>query len=139
MAVTQSERMTKEVCAGLLAPYDSWGHRQAIFRFVKDIPWSRRHPTYRVLAELEARLPQLADRPIAFIWGLQDWCFRTECLDRFLEIYPDAEVHRFGDAGHYVVEDAHERIVPIVRDFLARHPLRGTQQQSTARPAGQGI
>ena len=81
----------------------------------------------------------LADRPIAFIWGLQDWCFRTECLDRFLEIYPDAEVHRFGDAGHYVVEDAHERIVPIVRDFLARHPLRGTQQQSTARPAGQGI
>jgi len=42
-----------------------------------------------------------------------------------LEFYPDAEAHRFADCGHYVVEDAHERIVPLVDDFFARHPLKG--------------
>ena len=35
-----------------------------------------------------------------------------------------AETHTFADAGHYVLEDAHERIVPLVADFLARHPLK---------------
>jgi hypothetical protein len=27
------------------------------------------------------------------------------------------------DAGHYVVEDAHERIIPWVLEFLAKHPV----------------
>ena len=38
MAVASRERMTPAVRAGLLAPYDSWGHRVAIYRFVDDIP-----------------------------------------------------------------------------------------------------
>ncbi|NIL98382.1 MAG: alpha/beta fold hydrolase [Planctomycetales bacterium] len=123
MAVRHHERMEPPVCQGLLAPYDCWAHRTAIYRFVKDIPASRRHPTYAVLADLEAQLHQLADRPMMFVWGMRDWCFRPECLDRFLEIFPEAEVHRLDDAGHYVVQDAHERIVPLVGDFLERNPV----------------
>jgi haloalkane dehalogenase len=57
------------------------------------------------------------------IWGLRDWCFRPECLDRFVQHWPQADVHRLADCGHYVVEDAHERIVPLVRSFLLNHPL----------------
>lgn len=121
MAVEHRERMTPDVRSGLLAPYDSWKNRTAIYRFVKDIPWSRRHPTYRVLEDLESRLHTLTDRPALFVWGMRDWCFRPECLERFLEIFPEAEVHRLEDAGHYVFEDAHERIVPLIEDFMARH------------------
>jgi haloalkane dehalogenase len=54
---------------------------------------------------------------------MQDWCFRPLCLERLLQHFPDAEVHRFADAGHYVVEDAHERIVPLLRQFLSRTQL----------------
>jgi len=32
--------------------------------------------------------------------------------------FPSAEVHRISEAGHYVVEDAHERILPLMRQFL---------------------
>jgi haloalkane dehalogenase len=52
---------------------------------------------------------------------MRDWCFRPECLDRFIKHWPQADVQRFDDCGHYVVEDAHERIVPLMRDFLARN------------------
>jgi haloalkane dehalogenase len=38
-------------------------------------------------------------------------------------VFPNAEVHRLADAGHYVIEDAHERIVPLVADFLQRHEI----------------
>ena len=31
--------------------------------------------------------------------------------------------HRMSDASHYVVEDAHEQIVPWVHEFFARHPI----------------
>ena len=107
-----------KIAAGLLAPYDSYQHRVAIDRFVKDIPRSNRHPTWKVLQSIEAGLPSLADRPCLMFWGMRDWCFRPECLERLLQHLPHAEVHKFATAGHYVVEDAHQQIVPILRDWL---------------------
>jgi pimeloyl-ACP methyl ester carboxylesterase len=120
MATSKPDRMTRAVRAGLLAPYDSWQHRVAIDRFVKDIPLTRRHPTWQVLDSLYRQLPVLAERPIQLIWGMQDWCFRPQCLDMLHSVFSGAEVHRFADSGHYVIEDAHERIVPILREFLER-------------------
>jgi pimeloyl-ACP methyl ester carboxylesterase len=122
MATKKPERMMADVRAGLLAPYDSWANRVAIDRFVRDIPFSPRHPTWQTLERIEAGLPALAGRPIQLIWGMRDWCFRPECLDRFLQHWPGAEVHRLADCGHYVVEDAHERIVPLMVNFLTNHP-----------------
>ncbi len=124
MAVNKPERMTPAVRAGLLAPYDSWSHRRAIQKFVEDIPLSPRDASYETLRAIEARLPQLARCPWQFIWGMRDWCFTPAFLDRFLEFFPQAEVHRLEDAGHYVVEDAHEQFGPLVEQFLAAHPLR---------------
>ncbi|HEV3344431.1 MAG TPA: alpha/beta fold hydrolase [Pirellulales bacterium] len=126
MAVAKSERMTPAVRNGLLTPYDSWANRIAIDRFVKDIPLSPRHPSYTTLEGIERGLPSLADRPFLFIWGMQDWCFTPHFLERFLEFFPGAEVHRLFDASHYVIEDAHEQIVPIVERFLDRNPVTGS-------------
>jgi len=43
---------------------------------------------------------------------------------------PTAEVTRLEDAGHFLQEDAHERIVPELR-FLAQHADRNALDQST--------
>lgn len=118
MAVCQRERMTPAVRAGLLAPYDSWGHRAAIWRFVADIPMRPSHPSYAALCQIETGLERLRDRPACLVWGMRDWCFTPSFLDRFLEFFPSAEVLRLEDAGHYVMEDAHERVVPAVERFL---------------------
>jgi pimeloyl-ACP methyl ester carboxylesterase len=125
MATAKPQRLTKRVRNGYLAPYDSYAHRVAIQRFVEDIPLKPSHPSYATLQSIEEGLPKLAALPKMFVWGMQDWCFTPHFLERFLEFYPDAEAHRFADCGHYVVEDAHERIVPLVDDFFARHPLKG--------------
>jgi len=125
MAAQRHERMTGPVRAGILAPYDSWRNREAIHRFVLDIPLSPNHPSFRTLERIEAGLPQFGGHPISLIWGMQDWCFTPRFLDRFIDYFPDAEVHRLGDAGHYVIEDAHERIIPLVERFLEEN--RGEQ------------
>jgi pimeloyl-ACP methyl ester carboxylesterase len=129
MAVEKHERMTPDVRSGLLWPYDNWRNRVAIDAFVKDIPFSKRHPTWETLERIEARLSELGTMSIQLIWGMRDWCFRPECLERFIRHWPQAEVHRLEDCGHFVVEDAHERIVPLMNDFLARHALRGTTKK----------
>lgn len=123
MAVEHPERLTREIRAGLLAPYDSWSNRKAIYQFVRDIPWSQRHPTYKVLVELEKQLDQFAELPSIFLWGMQDWCFRPECLERMLDHFPDAVVVRIQDAGHYVVEEAHEQILEELCSFFRRFPV----------------
>lgn len=110
--------LAKAVKCGLLAPYNNWATRIATHQFVRDIPTSPKHPTWQKLAAIEAGLPSLADRPVQMIWGMKDWCFTPECLERLLESFPNAEVHRLEDAGHYVIEDADQQIVPLVAQFL---------------------
>lgn len=118
MATRRPGGLPEEVREGLLAPYNSWRNRVAIWRFVRDIPITKRHPTWQTLSKLESHLPRLADRPVQLIWGLGDWCFDTRCLDRFEKIIPRARVKRLPQAGHYLLEDAPDEVAGEIDRFL---------------------
>ncbi len=119
MACKHRERMTREVKRGYLLPYANWADRVANLEFVRDIPLSESERSYGTLRDIEAKLPVFRDRPMAIFWGAKDFCFNDRFLSRWQELFPNASVERFADAGHYVVEDAHERVLPAVREFLA--------------------
>ncbi len=106
MAIDRLPRLSPEAKAGLLAPYDSPAHRIAIDRFVQDIPMKPSHRTYRILEQLENRLPELANKRIHFVWGMKDWCFRPECMERMAKAWPNATRCELADVGHYVMEEA---------------------------------
>ncbi|QDS97726.1 alpha/beta fold hydrolase [Adhaeretor mobilis] len=114
--------LTEQVKTGYLAPYHNWERRAAVYQFVKDIPLSASHPTWQTLADIEAGLPSLGELPKLLVWGEQDWCFTTECLDKFVEIWPDSTVLRISDAGHWVVEDATEQVIARMERFLTAEP-----------------
>ncbi|WP_231936540.1 alpha/beta fold hydrolase [Bythopirellula polymerisocia] len=120
MTLFRTSRLDPDVADGYLAPYDSWTRRAAVYQFVKDIPLSASHPTWQTLGEIEDALPSLAHLPQLLIWGMQDWCFTPECLEKFCQAWPAAEVHRLADVGHWVVEDAPKEAEQIVSDFLTR-------------------
>jgi len=105
--------------AGLLAPYDCPQHRVAVSRFVQDIPLRPSDAAYPVLARVEQRLHLLRNTPTLVCWGMRDPVFDEVVLDHLLSFLPQADVHRFADAGHYVLEDAADRIVPLAARFLA--------------------
>jgi cis-3-alkyl-4-acyloxetan-2-one decarboxylase len=120
MATERKDGLPRAVQAGLLAPYDSWANRIAIDRFVYDIPFTSRHRTWKVLQEIENGLTTLTNRETLMVWGMKDWCFRPECLERLLKHLPNSEVKKLEGAGHYVIEDEPELVVKTVGDFLAR-------------------
>jgi haloalkane dehalogenase len=114
------KRMSKSLRDAYCAPYDSYENRIATLRFVQDIPLRPGDTSYDAVSEVEAGLEQFRSIPILLLWGEKDFVFTTEVLSIFEKIWPHAEVHRFPDAGHYVLEDAGAEIAPIVRDFLSR-------------------
>lgn len=120
------ERFRGAVREGYLAPYGSWDERVAVLRFVQEIPIEKDHPNRRLLRELEDGLGLLRDRPHLIVWGAKDFVFHRGYLEEWRRQFPAAEVHVFDDASHWVVEEAHERILPLVREFLDRHPLSGS-------------
>ena len=112
-------KLDKDVASGLVAPYQGEpAQRLATLRFVQDIPLKESDPAWSVLDETASRLPALADKPILIAWGGKDFVFNDKVLAIWKEVYPGAEVEYHPDAGHYVLEDAHDRIAPRVKAFL---------------------
>ena len=112
-------RLAPEVARGLVAPYRGAPQRRlATLRFVQDIPLVPTDPAWAVLEQTERRLPALRGIPMLIAWGAKDFVFDDRVLARWREIFPEAEVDYLERAGHYVLEDAADQIVPRVAAFL---------------------
>ena len=118
-----SRPMPREVRDAYTRVYDGWDDAIATLRFMQDIPLREGDRAWPLLEEAGRRLPEFADRPAFIGWGLRDFVFDRHFLDGFTAALPQAEVHAFADAGHYVLEDEHQVLVPAIRAFLDRNPL----------------
>jgi haloalkane dehalogenase len=115
-------RLSPLVRRAYLAPYDSWAHRIAVQRFVEDIPLAPGDRSYALVKRVSDNLQELRDVPILVCWGRHDFVFDDAFLAEWQKRLPHADVHVFEDAGHYVLEDAHERIIPLMKTFISEHP-----------------
>lgn len=116
-------RMPRAVRHAYIAPYDGWRNAIATLRFMQDIPLREGDRAWPLVARSAKQLHTFADRPTFIGWGLRDFVFDRHFLDTFVRDLPAAEVHAFQDAGHYVLEDKHELLVPGIRAFLDANPL----------------
>jgi haloalkane dehalogenase len=124
--------LSAEVRRAYLAPYDSWAHRRAVHRFVLDIPLKPDDAGYEQVSHIENALPAFRNTPTLICWGMRDFVFDHHFLEQWEQHLPQAEIHRYEDAGHFVLEDAAGEIAPLVQDFLARHPLDAATRTPTA-------
>jgi len=118
MAVTKP--LPPAVREGLLAPYRSWADRVAVHQFVRDIPMEPEHPTLPLLQQIGVDLAWLKAKPVLIGWGGKDFCFNDHFFERWKQFFPQAETEHYADAGHYVLEDARELLVPRIAEFLAQ-------------------
>jgi acyl-CoA synthetase (AMP-forming)/AMP-acid ligase II/pimeloyl-ACP methyl ester carboxylesterase len=123
--------LPEEIKQGYHRPYRTHAGRRAIWGFVRDIPFSRSHPTAPLMDDMVARLPALADKPVKIIWGMKDPCFHPGILRQVAARFPQADVVEIPDASHLVLEDAPEQSIAAVDDFL--------QSAADPRPAASGL
>ncbi len=115
--------LPRDVKKGLMLPYDSWDHRRAVARFVQDIPIRKSHRSYKFTKWVDENLHVLANKPMLICWGLRDFVFDIHFLNEWRRRFPNADVHAFDDASHFILEDKREEVIDLVQSFLARHPL----------------
>jgi pimeloyl-ACP methyl ester carboxylesterase len=115
--------MPAEIRKAYCSPYNSWKNRIATSRFVQDIPMVPEDPSYNTFTELEQNLNKLQDKKILICWGEKDFVFDKHYLNKWIKVFPNAEVKRYPDCGHYVLEDAGTEIIDYIKSFLERNPI----------------
>lgn len=106
-------RLTQEIHRHYLKPLDDETARRGSAILPKQIVGASDW-----LGGLWERRGLLADIPKLIVWGVKDIGFRTKELERWEAAYPDAVVVRLDDVGHYVPEEAPERLADAVGSFL---------------------
>ena len=59
-------------------------------------------------------------KPALVFWGFKDIAFREKELNRWKAELADFEVHEFKDCGHFLAEEAPDRMLPALHAFMER-------------------
>lgn len=112
------ERLPEDARAAYLGAHPRWRDRAAMLALARAFPATAAEPTGRWLAALEARLASLPAMRVWVAWGMRDATLPPAWIARWEATFPQATVTRLDDAGHFVQEDAHERLVPALTAWV---------------------
>ena len=137
--IVHRDRLTPEIKRAYLAPNPTAASRTGVLVFLREIPIGPSDPVSHFWGELEDGLERhFRDRPVGIAWGMKDAAFTPAVLDElWLGTFPHAVVTRVPDAGHFVQEDAYERVVPALLELLGGDdPRSGAPATGSARLPG---
>ncbi|WP_183362542.1 alpha/beta fold hydrolase [Geomonas limicola] len=110
--------MPRDLQQAYRAPYDSWQNRIATLRFVQDIPLFSGDRNFDLVSQVADSLVKFRGLPISIYWGELDFVFDPTFLKEWIRRFPEAQVHRYPDAGHYILEDMKDEVIPLIENFL---------------------
>ena len=94
------KKLTPELHAHYLRPLEVPEERKGSWTFPREIVGSSEW-----LSTLWENSPVLKEKKILLAWGMKDIAFREKELNHWIEVFPEAAVVRFPDAGHYLAEE----------------------------------
>ncbi|WP_251697014.1 alpha/beta fold hydrolase [Streptomyces sp. Vc74B-19] len=123
MTVADKSLMTGDVLRAYLAPHASRLGRASFFEH------QVRHYDSRYTEEITDRLGRLT-LPVRILWGAEDEWQPVRYAERLRDDIPGAELVVIPGAGHFLMEDAPERVVREIVDFLGS----GREEDTTGSP-----
>ena len=70
------------------------------------------------LEEIWTDREKFVGKPSLVLWGLKDIAFRKKELEHWRANLGDCQVQEFEDCGHFLAEEAPERVLPAMRGFM---------------------
>ena len=113
MTVCRKERMSKEVLEAYLAPLAGEIGKATFFTHQVNLYDSR------YTEEITVDFKYLT-MPVKILWGAEDEWQPVSYAKRLASDIPAADLGIIQEAGHFLMEDAPEKLVTEVRDFLYR-------------------
>lgn len=125
--VGKETRITETMIRAYTAPFPNKASCKGAMAFPLDIPVGRNHPSASLMHSILERRNLLRDKNKVIIWGLKDPVFPRMILDWWLQTYPGTEVHELPEASHFLQEDAPDKIVKIIQEFLYKTKTESTK------------
>ncbi len=94
--------------------------RAGVMAFPKLIPTKLDHPSAQLIKHQVEPFVKNFKGPVQIFWGMQDPFFQPEMLTVWQHNLPQANTVKLAGASHYLQEDAHQEIVPLLKQFLSR-------------------
>ena len=118
--IAHRERITPTIRQAYLWPNPTPASRSGVLQFLREIPTRPSDPASQFWGEIEDGMElHFRSKPVGIAWGMLDAAFGPAVLEQlWLGTFPNAQVTRMSDAGHFVQEDAYERVVPALLQFL---------------------
>jgi haloalkane dehalogenase len=104
--------LTPEVYALYMAPWQDPARRRPAAFAPRQLTAASDY-----LAEVEANLGRISDRPALIVWGARDFAFREEARGRFEQAFPNHRTIVYDDASHFLQEDVGDRIADAFKAF----------------------
>jgi len=124
LVMGEPERWSEAARTAYRDVHGNWPARAGVLAFPRLIPTRPEDPVVALLERAERYLRSF-EGEVLLIWGLADPLFDRESLDEWRRRVPHARVVEIPEAGHYLQEEAPERIVPPLRALL--HPERSVE------------
>ncbi|MBX2876806.1 MAG: alpha/beta fold hydrolase [Saprospiraceae bacterium] len=64
------------------------------------------------------KVHRLQDKPILFLWGMQDPFVLPKYLDKYASAFPKAQIRKLEDCGHFPQEEKKEEVKESLSSFL---------------------
>lgn len=112
-AFGERSRLTPEVHQQYLKPFGNASERNGTVAFAKSL--LRDQDYYESIGKM---LPVLKNKPVLIIWGMKDAFITEKHLLWMQEQFPSAEVVKYEDAGHFVLEEKSVVAGPVIEAFL---------------------
>ncbi len=116
--VNYPEKITAEVMSAYLAPFPTPESRRALLCWSRDIPVNEGDASWDEMKRIEDNLPLFADIPVLIVWGMLDPVLPPNVLDMWKRAYPHAQVREIPDASHFLQEDAPDKVIGAIEEFL---------------------
>ena len=116
------EKLTKSVMDAYRAPFPTPASRRALLCWSRDIPIGEPDPSYAEMKRIEHGLSIFARTPTLLVWGMRDPVLSESVLRRWQGVYPHAVTREIDDASHFLQDDAPDRIVGFIDEFLDTNP-----------------
>lgn len=115
--IARPERRTDQVLRAYDAVAGNWQERAGALSFPRLIPTDPDDPAIALL-EREGKWLETFRGEVLIFWGMKDFAFGPAMLGEWRRRFPQAPVLELPNAGHFLQEDAHEEIVPRIREAL---------------------
>lgn len=114
MAYGDKRKLTPAIHASFTAPLDTPERRVGSWVFPREIVGSTEW-----LGTLWDKRAVLLDKRVLLAWGMKDIAFREKELKRWIALFPQAEVLRYPETGHYVQDEQGDNLARRIAAFVA--------------------